>query len=336
MDRHDVASKTASLRVLGISEIEEAVYRALLRHPGSSADALAQSLSLEAAGVEAVAVDLERKGFATHAPGRVRRLFATPPDIAVEALLLRRQNELQAARQTIASLQAEKSDAPDGNPVVEIIDSTPAAQAQPYAQSHRRAVREVLCLVRPPFLVSTPSVSEDTRAEARKRGVKYRNIVHPDTLEIPGWPEIIRQDIQAGEEVRILRDLPFKMIVADKEVGLLPLKIDEPYGPIMLLRRSSVLDALCELFESLWTQAMPTTVSADGSITYGAAAGYSGQLTNIVPLFAAGLNDKAIAERLGISHRTLMRRIDDLYQELGAKTRFQAGWLAARQSAPET
>ena len=187
----------------------------------------------------------------------------------------------------------------------------------------------MLCLIRPPFLVSAPNKGEDSRAEARHRGVRYRNIVHPDTIALPGWTEILRQDYEAGEEIRLLSDVPFKMIVADRELGLLPLKVGEPRGPMLLLRRSAVLDALCELFETLWMKAVPLHFASDNSFTIGTAAAFAPQLESMVPLLAAGVNDKVTAERLGISERTLMRRIDALYQTLNARSRFQAGWLAA-------
>ncbi len=325
-----------SLGMLGISALEEAIYRGLLRTPGCTADMLAASLNIPLSDVAATVRELERKGFATFAPERVPRLFPSPPDIAIESLLLHRQKELQLARLAIADLQREQMSTADGNPVVEIIDADPAAQAQPYAQSHSRAVKEVLCLIRPPFLVSAPNKGENTRAEARKRGVRYRNIVHPDTLTLPGWPEILRQDYEAGEEIRLLADFPFKMIVADRELGLLPLKIGEPHGPMLLLRRSAVLDALCELFDTLWMKAVPIHFASDNSFTIGTATAFPAQLETMVPLLAAGVNDKAVAERLGISERTLMRRLDTLYQTLNAKSRFQAGWLAALQSMGTT
>jgi len=293
---------------------------------------LCAGLQLPFEQVEAAVLELERKGFATHAPEKVSRHFPSPPDIAIESLLLRRQQELQQARLAIADLQREQTSSADGSPVVEIIDADPAAQSQPYAQSHQRAVHEVLCLVRPPFMVSAPNKDEDTRAEARKRGVRYRNIVHPEVLGLPGWPEILRADMAAGEEVRLLADFPFKMIVADRELGLLPLKIGDPQGPMLLLRRSAVLDALCELFETLWARAVPIRFADDGSFSVGTPAVGPVQIEGLVALLAAGLIDKLTASRLGISERTLMRRIETLYQTLNARTRFQAGWLAALQT----
>ncbi|MEH1126371.1 helix-turn-helix domain-containing protein [Micromonospora sp. CPCC 206061] len=50
----------------------------------------------------------------------------------------------------------------------------------------------------------------------------------------------------------------------------------------------------------------------------------------LLGLLAAGLTDEAIARTLGVSLRTIQRRIHDLLLELGVTTRFQAG-LAARE-----
>jgi DNA-binding NarL/FixJ family response regulator len=52
----------------------------------------------------------------------------------------------------------------------------------------------------------------------------------------------------------------------------------------------------------------------------------------LVSLLAAGMNDKSIAQELGISARTLERRILDLFRSLDSKTRFQAGWQSAHRT----
>ncbi len=57
--------------------------------------------------------------------------------------------------------------------------------------------------------------------------------------------------------------------------------------------------------------------------------GLSGEMTELMSLLAAGLNDKTIAYDLNISKRTLERRIAELTHALGARTRFQVGWFAA-------
>jgi hypothetical protein len=318
-----------SLAMLGISNAEEALYRALLRAPGSTARMLVDVLRTSVESVEATMALLEGKGFASCAPGTVPRFFPSPPDIAVESLLLRRQKELQEARRAVAGLQREQRGDADGNPVVEIIDADPAAQQQPFAMCHSIVKTEMMCLMRPPFLVSIPDQGQDDRAKDRKPGVLYRNIVHADVLGDPGWCATLRRTLEAGEHVRLLPDFPFKMLVADRELGLMPLKIDEPAGEMLLLRRSAVLDALCELFETMWAKAVPIRFGPGDQPIIDTSVPYPPQLQGMVPLLAAGANDKSIAELLGVSERTLMRRMEALYQGLNAKSRFQAGWLAA-------
>jgi DNA-binding NarL/FixJ family response regulator len=56
---------------------------------------------------------------------------------------------------------------------------------------------------------------------------------------------------------------------------------------------------------------------------------------DVIPLLAAGLNDKAIAHEAGMSATTLNRRIAELMKSFGTRTRFQLGWRAALNAFPE-
>lgn len=50
----------------------------------------------------------------------------------------------------------------------------------------------------------------------------------------------------------------------------------------------------------------------------------------ILALLAQGLTDQVVAQRLGLPRRTYRRRLKKIMDELGAKSRFQAGVLAER------
>jgi Bacterial regulatory proteins, luxR family len=54
-------------------------------------------------------------------------------------------------------------------------------------------------------------------------------------------------------------------------------------------------------------------------------------VNELVSLLTMGINDKTIASELDLSMRTLNRRVSELMSALGARSRFQAGWLAAFQ-----
>ena len=50
----------------------------------------------------------------------------------------------------------------------------------------------------------------------------------------------------------------------------------------------------------------------------------------VLNLLAAGLTDDAMARHLGVSVRTVQRRVREICARLGARTRFQAGLQARR------
>ena len=50
----------------------------------------------------------------------------------------------------------------------------------------------------------------------------------------------------------------------------------------------------------------------------------------LIALMASGLKDEAIAVEMGVGARTVRRKVQELYELLGVRTRFQAG-VAANQ-----
>ena len=76
----------------------------------------------------------------------------------------------------------------------------------------------------------------------------------------------------------------------------------------MIVRQSGLLDALCALFESEWSNATEIVVSAEtiDEISPGAIDDVDAQ---ILSLLLSGLNDQAVAFQLKTSLRTVQRRI---------------------------
>ncbi|MBZ9641835.1 helix-turn-helix transcriptional regulator [Streptomyces sp. PSKA30] len=102
-----------------------------------------------------------------------------------------------------------------------------------------------------------------------------------------------------------------------------------------LVRDSSLLDALVALFESYWENAVPLHLSeagddlaTDDAATHPSLSPADGKLLS---LLVAGVADKAIASQMGLSRRTVQRRIQSLMTRAGAGTRMQLAWQAARR-----
>ncbi|MGH3448137.1 MAG: hypothetical protein ACRDP4_11015, partial [Nocardioidaceae bacterium] len=118
------------------------------------------------------------------------------------------------------------------------------------------------------------------------------------------------------------------MTVVDARVAILPLT-SQPVTveSALVVQSSALLDALVSLFEALWRTAAPLELSSS------AAAAAAEPELDVVALLASGMQDEAVARQLGVSARTLQRRLRTLFEQLGGSTRFQAGFRAGQRAA---
>ncbi len=320
-----------SLDVLGIDPAEEGAYRALLRHSAASPAELAADLGLSAARVRALLNGLAAKGLVTLSRQRPRRFRAVPPAIALDALVQRQSDALARAGAAAAALVEEfrplvfqVDPRPDA---IEVLDSEERVR-RAIVEIQRSARKECLCLDKPPYVTGPPHTVDPSEIEGLARGVAYRTLIDVDALDLHGVLERVQACREAGAQIRVTSGLSLKLLIADDHTGLIPMSLQALGGPVLLLRASSLLEALRDYFNLLWRQSAPLSLSVPRSETAGAHP-TSDTEQHLLTRLTAGSNDKTMAAALGVSPRTLDRRIDALMNRLGAKTRFQAGWLAA-------
>lgn len=328
------ATAERPLDILDVAADEERAYRWLLAHAAATVPEMAQVLQLSPRKAQQLLDAIEAKGLVTYSPQRPRRYVPVSPTIAMEALVLKRMEDLQRARGVIQELQEQAAQHQgEQEQLVELITSR-ETERQAFEHLHGTAQQEVVTLIRLPILISRLDVpaeqAQRTHREAQVRGVRYRNIVDSAFLATPGMAERILGDVKAGEDIRVVPNLPFKMALADRRVAFIPMNLEQPDSPSLLVRSSALVDALYALFENLWERAVPIAFSRGGKLDMGdPGSELREQAQALVSLMAAGLPDKVIAQELGISASTLNRRIVEVMALLDADTRFQFGWLAA-------
>jgi DNA-binding NarL/FixJ family response regulator len=96
--------------------------------------------------------------------------------------------------------------------------------------------------------------------------------------------------------------------------------MDPLVGSALVVHRCSLVDVLVQMFLLLWDQALPVVQESASDVD-----------ARLLTLLTAGLKDEAIARQLGLSGRTVRRRIAALMELVGARTRFQAGVYSARR-----
>ena len=318
------------LGTLGLSGDEERAYRALLVSDDEQpVDDLAAALRLPVPQVRRALGRLEADGLVVRSGRAPVRWSASAPEPAFEALLARRQEELESARRAAAELEREfRRKHGSGSDVVTTIVGRQAIAAQ-VDRLDQTAREELLVLVKPPFVTS--SIEQDAQPSALQRGVPTRVIYDREVLDTPGAFEKLAMVAEEGEQARIIAGVPLKLVVADRSLGLLPLHLGEPhdFDRAMLVRASALLDALVMLFEALWHSSEVAPWAPNG--TPEPADGVTDVDARLLSLLAAGYKDEAIARQSGLGLRTVRRRVGDLMERLGAHTRFQAGVKAAER-----
>jgi sugar-specific transcriptional regulator TrmB/DNA-binding CsgD family transcriptional regulator len=305
------------------------VYRALLRNGSADVSGLAQLTNLSPGALRRVVAVLEDEGLVTRLTGRRPRFVATSPHVAIGAIAARREEELARARQSVEVLASETRHR-SGSPPEELIEvvTGQSALGRSFMQLNLTARHDVRAFVRPPFAadVSQPPVTQDT---ALRRGVHARSVYDVSAFEIPGLLEAARKLVRAGEQARVAA-VPIKLVIVDSKIAVLPLTSDDQHAAhsAVVVHQSTLLEALISLFETVWRSASPLRWT--GENLPDTDARLSCFDAEILSLLSAGLKDETVARQLGLSLRTLQRRLREVFESFGARTRFQAGFAVAR------
>ncbi|HEV8562194.1 MAG TPA: helix-turn-helix domain-containing protein [Actinophytocola sp.] len=318
---------------LGVTPAEQQLYELLLANPDPTLAELAGLTGLGASRLRVLLRSLADKGLVARNGGRPARFAPSPPDIAVEVLALRRQQEIEHARLlgvVFCQRVQPRSWSTVESPVAVVHGR--AAVGHRFRQLQELARRELLILDKPPYVVEPDGDQHELQQELLARGVRYRTIYDRDALGPAERVEKLRQLAARGEEARVLAGVPMKLVIADGRVGLAPHDLpgtDPVTGTAVLIRASALLDGLVTLFETLWEQATPMWPQHRFAAGHDPAEPLSSRDQQLLALLAAGLTDQAIARKLGVALRTVERRVRRMMDGLGARTRFQAGLQAA-------
>ncbi|WP_411083595.1 LuxR C-terminal-related transcriptional regulator [Streptomyces sp. cmx-18-6] len=169
---------------------------------------------------------------------------------------------------------------------------------------------------------------EAQRAAARDvellgRGVRIRALFQESSLHHPPTRSYVARVTAAGADVRSSAELFGRLIVFDRSVAFVP--HHRAAGGAAVVRDRSVVALLCEAFDHAWGRASP---AEDGRAK---CAELSDLHRTVLRLLSEGARDETIARRLGVSLRTCRKYVAEIFEAIGAESRFQAGYLAAHR-----
>lgn len=184
--------------------------------------------------------------------------------------------------------------------------------------------REVLStLADPNVSVQAMRTSWGRDVESLERGVDARIIYPAQAARRPDVMEYLTEFAARGAKVRVLGNVPNRMVIADRTQALVPESPERLTGKGLLITGTVLVRALYTEFLGMWRASLPVGVGAEDSLSWDGVRA-------ILTVLDSGVTDGVAARRLGISERTMRRRVSGVMELLGASSRFDAGVKAAK------
>jgi DNA-binding CsgD family transcriptional regulator len=300
-------------KILGLPPEAEAVYRLILSDGPLSSATFTKPETVIIARLRAEGLVYGDK-----------LLAATRPGLEMQNRLLRRQQAMVAAQTRMeefeAIYQANPRHHAERTPVETLTDSGQIRRA--FQHTHDIAEREVMSFLTAPYAVVTGSDGIENPHLARCR-IVAELAVFQDLDAMSG----LHHAHDAGCEIRMIERLPFKLLIGDGTRAMVPRFPDKPM-PVVLIGPGTITDSLVAVFETYWLRALPVK-SAWRNNGRDETRPTEQEITLLRHL-ARGATEQQIAITLGISRRTVIRRIQQLMDRAGVDTRFRLGLHAGR------
>lgn len=297
---------------------------------------LADALDLTSADIDRGISELIGLRLLSPVAGRDGELTSVSPELAGDILAVPLERQANEQRRRIAAIRTQM------RALSPAYETQAARRKLPSLEiiADRRAVLDLtakyagLCtsqamISRPRYETADEMVAETIACDESMltRGVGMRILYQHGARYHPPTVECSRHLAALGAEIRAIGDRIPDMTVFDQSVGIME-AVAGRYAAV-LVRESVVLNFMIASFDISW-------VSSDPFFTP-APEGLSDDLSRrIVSLLAEGNSDKIIARRLGISERTCQRYVRKVMDGIGAKSRFQAGYLMGMQRSVPT
>lgn len=156
-----------------------------------------------------------------------------------------------------------------------------------------------------------------------RRGVKLYGLYQAREVRDPQVVRALTRFQQAGAYVRVRPTLNQRLVVVDRSWALVAAQVGGIGGDALIVQQPVLVRALVGHFHSLWANALSFGETERDTLSYD-------RISQTIDMLQRGLTDDAAARELGLSVRTIRRRVAAVLELLGADSRFEAGVKAAK------
>jgi len=221
---------------IGFTEYEAKTYNVLLQKSGMGATELAQLAGVPRTKIYEVLNNLNQKGFCIQIEGKKKTFKAVSPEFAFQGLVETYEADLDRKRNDIELLAEElkpiyDKDAKDELKLdyIEIIRERTHV-LQKVKQIGNLTTSEVLTMNKAPYAINFNKTIENGNVGAIE-GQHYKFISERKDMENPNFLSFMELWQKAGAEIRVVDEVPVKLIIFDKKTIVLSLPEKLPAKP---------------------------------------------------------------------------------------------------------
>lgn len=316
-------------RPLGSLAVE--LYEHLLAAGATTAEELARGTGHDAVAVGRAVDQLVGLGLLDlRADGD---LSVPPPRASIDGAVQRMEDSAEWLRRRAVDWHRLWREQGDTDPYIDVLTDPADIEAVDtgLVESARHEVRGLQVGPIRPMGASVPDPQPELHPAFKdviSRGVGFRVVYGAAVVSDPRALALVQESIGLGEQVRVLPEVPLRLTICDDTYAVITVAgRGEETRHKIVVRPSGFLDALIALFESYWRMSVP--LAPRGPADVGDLA--DDESRQLLAYLAAGLTDASIARELGVSERTVGRRVARLQDRVGARSRFQLATQAARR-----
>lgn len=233
-----------------------------------------------------------------------------------------RARERRGADARLVQLIAQVGAAPEG---IRHIDN-PAEMSAIMREIAARTRREALTtLPGGPYSLDYLRSSWDEDLAVMRRGVKIRALYQADAARAPDVLRYLVEFAAEGAEVRVSPRVRHRCLITDRATVVVAAEPDSLGVPFLVIDEPALVGSLYSQFVTQWKLSYPVGVRPDDP------ASLNGPLVReTLEMLQSGATDEVAARHLGVSVRTVRRRVATVMELLGAASRFEAGVKAAQ------
>lgn len=223
MDNH-----VEKLIKIGLTVYEAKTYYSLLQKNELTATEISKLAGVPRTRVYEVLNNLTQKGFCSTIPGKVRKFKAISPQFAFDDYLQDMEKTMESRKKEIAHISDTLT------PIYEMEKDNNESLEYAYIVKERnlvnekindlgeKASKEIVTMNKAPYAVNIPQLIERGYVQSIK-GLNYKFISEESDLKDPQFLKFMQLWQESGAQIRIVKEVPVKLVIFDKKSIILSL-----------------------------------------------------------------------------------------------------------------